>query len=416
MTGDTKATLAAEGGPDAGDRESSAGNEVMGDGGSARSTLLRRLRGARGWIALAVLLAIAVVIGAVAAGAGEPRPLSPENAAPQGARAAAEVLSRNGVEVIRAESLEDAVAALQGSNDTLLLHDPNGWLTSEQLATLGGGLADRTLLIEPSLTMLAELADGIRSAGVVPADVEEALQADCTDPDAEAAAALSAGGLSYRGPVTCFPLPQSEDGNPAGTFATTADGTVAVLGNGAIMSNELIDENGNAALTLRVLGSTSTLVWYQPTEEDLAITSGPADALSLLPGFVNPLMFWLLVTALLAILWRGRRLGPLVTEPLPVIVRSAETAAGRARLYQDAGAVEHAAETLRAGTLTRLATQLRIPPSRTRASVVAAAARRTNREFADVDRLLNSFMPHSDAQLVQWSQELEKLEQEIRRS
>lgn len=416
MTGAMKSTLAAEERASVVDRESSAGTEVMGDGGSARSTLLGGLKRTRGWIALAVLLAITVVIGAVATGAGAGRPLSPDNAAPQGARAAAEVLSRNGVEVVHAESLEDAVAALQGSDDTLLLHDPNGWLTSEQLATLGGGLADRTLLIEPSLTMLAELGAGIRSAGVVPDNVEEALQAECTDPDAQAAAAVSAGGLSYRGPVTCFPLPHSGDGNPPGTFATAADGTVAVLGNGAIMSNELIDENGNAALTLRVLGSTSALVWYQPTEEDLAITSGPADALSLLPDFVNPLMFWLLITALLAILWRSRRLGPLVTEPLPVIVRSAETAAGRARLYQDAGAVEHAAETLRAGTLTRLATQLRIPPSNTRTSVVAAAAHKTNREFADVDRLLNSFTPHSDAQLVQWSQELEQLEQEIRRS
>ena len=104
------------------------------------------------------------------------------------------------------------------------------------------------------------------------------------------------------------------------------------------MSNGLIDDEGNAALTLRVLGSTPTLVWYQPTAEDLAVTSGPVDPRSLLPGFVDPLMFWLLVTALIAILWRSRRLGPLVTEPLPVVVRSAETAAGRARLYQDAGA------------------------------------------------------------------------------
>ena len=393
-----------------------AGVEVVGDGGSVRSSLLGSLKRARGWLVLGILLVIAVVIGAVTAGGGEQEPLSPDNAAPDGARAAAEVLSRSGVEVIRAESLDDAVDALQGPDDTLLLHDPNSWLTSEQLAALGGGLADRTVLVEPSLTILTELADGIRSAGVVPTELEDPLLADCDNPDARAATSVSSGGFSYRGGVTCFPLPQGEGGNPAGTFATTADGTVAVLGNGAIVSNGAIDEHGNASLTLRVLGSTPTLVWYQPTEADLAITPGPADPLSMLPDFVNPLMFWLLVTALLAIAWRGRRLGPLVTEPLPVVVRSAETAAGRARLYQDAGAVEHAAETLRAATLTRLAAALRIPPSNPRASVVAAAARKTNREFAELDRLLNSYMPHSDAQLVQWSQKLEILEQEIRRS
>ncbi|WP_309123608.1 DUF4350 domain-containing protein [Arthrobacter sp.] len=395
--------------------EQEAGNEIMGDGGSARSTVLDRLTRARGWIALGVLLGIVVVIGVVFAGSGAQDPLSPDNAAPEGARAVAEVLRDEGVEVVRAESLEDAIDRLEGPDDTLLLHDPNTWLTAGQLGNIGG-LADRTVLIEPSLGMLTQLANGIRSAGVVPADVEEPLQAACADPDARAAAAVSPGGLSYRGAVTCFPLPGGEGGRPAGVFATTADARVAVLGNGDIISNGFIDEQGNAALALRVLGSTSTLVWYQPTENDLAISSGPVDPLSLLPDFVNPLMIWLLITALLAILWRGRRLGPLVTEPLPVVVRSAETAAGRARLYQDAGSVDHAVQTLRAATLNRLASALRIPPSSSRATVVAAAAQKTGREFGDLDQLLNSYSPRSDAQLVQWSQELEKLEQEIRRS
>lgn len=414
MTGATE-TLSRPDRPSGGGNGASFKDEVVGDGGDARSTFLGKLKRARGWLVLGALLVIAVVIGAVSAGTGVQQPLSPDNASPVGARAAAEVLSRSGVDVIRAESLEDAVDALQGPNDTLLLHDPNSWLTSEQLATLGGGLANRTVLVEPSLSILTELAEGIRSAGVVPAELEEPLRAACDNPDARAASSVSAGGFSYRGDVTCFPLPQGEGGNPAGSYATTGDGTVAVLGNGEIISNGLIDEHGNAALTLRVLGSTSTLVWYQPTQNDLATTSGPPDPLSLLPGFVNPLMLWLLLTALLAILWRGRRLGPLVTEPLPVVVRSAETAAGRARLYQDAGAVEHAAEMLRAGSLTRLAAALRLPPSSPRATVVAAVARKTNREFAELDGFLNSYTPHSDAQLVQWSQELEKLEQEIRR-
>ncbi|GAA2171885.1 DUF4350 domain-containing protein [Arthrobacter parietis] len=390
--------------------------EIVGDGQSVGSTFFGTLKQARGWLILGALLLVTVVIGAIAAGSGEQNPLSPENAAPGGARAAAEVLERGGVEVIRAESLEDAIDALRGSDDTLLLHDPQSWLTSEQLESLGDTLADRTVLIEPGLTILTELADGVRSAGVIPADITDPLPANCSNAAATAAGSVSPGGFSYRGAVTCFPLPGEGGGNTAGTFVTTADGEIGVLGNGGIISNGRIDEHGNAALTLRVLGSTKTLVWYQPTQDDLAVTAGPADPLALLPDFVNPLMLWLLITALLAIFWRGRRLGPLVTEPLPVVVRSAETAAGRARLYQDAGAVQHAAETLRAATLARLAAALRIPPAYPRTTVVAAAASKTGRDPAELDSLLNSQLPHSDAQLVQWSQELDKLEQEIRRS
>lgn len=413
MSGVIQSDTAAQGAPEQGKQET--GSEVIGDGRSARSVVVDRITRMRGWIALGLLLAAVVVFGVVFAGSGEHDPLSPDNAAPQGARAVAEVLGRNGVDVVRAESLEDAVDRLDGQGDALLFHDPDAWLTSDQLAELSG-LADRTVLVEPSLGILTELAHGIRSAGVVPTDTADPLQAACSNPDARAAAAVTPGGFSYRGDITCFPLPGDQGEAPAGVFATTADGSVAVLGNGDILSNGLIDEQGNAALALRVLGSTSTLVWYQPTEEDLAIASGPVDPLSMLPDFVDPLMFWLVITAGLAILWRGRRLGPLVTEPLPVVVRSAETAAGRARLYQDAGAMNHTVHTLRAATLNRLAAALRVPPSSTRAAVIAAAAQKTNREFADLDQLLNSYSPRSDAQLVQWSQELEKLEQEIRRS
>ena len=44
----------------------------------------------------------------------------------------------------------------------------------------------------------------------------------------------------------------------------------------------------------------------------------------------------------LAALWRARRLGPLVAERLPVVVRAAETVEGHARLYQSRRARDRA--------------------------------------------------------------------------
>lgn len=390
------------------------GDEVIGDGGSAVRTVARRFKRVRAWLVLAVLLAITLIFAGLTAGADN-GPLAPDNAAPEGARAAAEVLKGSGVRIDLPDTFDEAVTALQGSDDTLLLHDPNGWLSPEQLNALGDGLADRVVLIEPNLAALSALADGIRSAGVVPLEAQEVLTAGCADSDAEAAQEISAGGFVFRGPVVCFPV-SNESRDLQGSYVTTGDGRVLVLGNGAIASNELIAEHGNAALVLRALGSTSRLVWYQPTAEDLVTTSAPADPLSLLPAFINPLMLWLLLIASLAVLWRGRRLGPLVEEPLPVLVRSAETAAGRARLYQDARAVDHAADTLRAGTLTRVASALRVPSGSTRATVVAAAARETHRDYDELDELLNTYTPRSEAELVRWSQKLMDLEQEIRRA
>ena len=60
---------------------------------------------------------------------------------------------------------------------------------------------------------------------------------------------------------------------------------------------------------------------------------------------------WLAVLGGLLVLWRARRLGPVVTEPLPVVVRSAEVVEGHGRLYSRAGARDRAAAALRAGTM-----------------------------------------------------------------
>jgi hypothetical protein len=112
-------------------------------------------------------------------------------------------------------------------------------------------------------------------------------------------------------------------------------------------------------------------------------------------------------------IWKGRRLGPLVEEPLPVVVRSAETAAGRARLYQDSKSLDRAAANLRAATLTRLAAELRLGTGANAAAVVEATARHLGRPVPDLDGLLRTFVPRTESQLVDWAQNLQQLEEEV---
>ncbi|MBG6179930.1 DUF4350 domain-containing protein [Arthrobacter sp. CAN_A1] len=385
--------------------------EVMGDGGSAGQTAAARLRRTGPWLILGILLIGVVLVGFLGRSGQDGGVLSPINPAPVGAMALAEVLGEQGVEVIRAESLESAAAATAGGA-TLLLHDPDSWLDADQLGSLDG-LADRLVLVEPNSLVLGALARDIRQAGLIPDAEDGPLPAACQVADAVAAGSITAGGLAYRADDICFPSATAQGGPPSGSYAATADRTVVALGNGSILSNETIDEDGNAALALRTLGSTPVLVWYQPTAADLALGDTPVDPLTLLPDWVNPVMLWLLGTAVLAVLWRGRRLGALVEEPLPVVVRAAETAEGRARLYQDSSSVDRAAANLRAATLLRLAARLRLPATSSVSAVVDAAARHTTRPAADLDRLLRTDSPTSDAHLVRWSQDLDALEKEI---
>ncbi|MBD7995366.1 DUF4350 domain-containing protein [Arthrobacter sp. Sa2CUA1] len=379
-------------------------------------SLRRKLRTWRLWIILAAVLAATVVLGLFGGSGGDRAALSAGNSAPQGAQALARVLQDRGVDVVVVQDHAAAVAALQTPGAALLLFDPNEYLSSGQLTELGTAAA-KTVLVEPTFTQLARLAPEIAHAGLIPQDVLDrgtAIPAGCTDTAAQAAGSVTPGGLAYRGPVTCFPVTSA--GPPAGLYASSPDGTQTVLGYTGLLANETIADSGNAALALHTLGSTGTLVWYLPTASDIPASAAPADPLSLLPGWVNPLLAWVLVVAALAAFWRGRRMGPLALEPMPIVVRASETADGRARLYQDSRALDRAAANLRAATLTRLAARLRLGPGSSAGAVVESAARATGRSAAELDNLLKRSMPTTDSALVIWSQELLDLEEEISES
>ena len=74
----------------------------------------------------------------------------------------------------------------------------------------------------------------------------------------------------------------------------------------------------------------------------------------------------LVLVALGAVFWRSRRVGPLVVENLPVVVRASETMEGRARLYERSNSRLHALDALRVGTVARLARTCGLPAHRDR--------------------------------------------------
>jgi hypothetical protein len=96
-----------------------------------------------------------------------------------------------------------------------------------------------------------------------------------------------------------------------------------------------------------------------------------------------------------------------------VVVKAAETAEGRARLYHDSHAVDRARDNLRAGTLVRLARELRLGPDASADDVALAASRMLGRPDGGIRELINEHPPN-EASLVRWSRELDKLENEVR--
>ena len=100
----------------------------------------------------------------------------------------------------------------------------------------------------------------------------------------------------------------------------------------------------------------------------------------LVPAQRQWIVVQLCLVVLLLALWKGRRLGPLVAEQLPVVVRASETVEGRGRLYRSRRAGDRAADALRTATLQRMMPRLGLgptPTTRRSSQAVASVAAET---------------------------------------
>lgn len=375
-------------------------------------TLRTAARGTRFWLGLAAVAALVVVLGTLLAGIGastQGTPLAPDNPAPRGAQALAQVLQTHSVAVANPHGYAAALDELREAPATLLLIDRGGILDGERLRSLREAAAT-TVLIEPGFDALASLLPGAAAAG---RPETTAPAAGCGLAAAVRASTVTAGDASYRLTdastyVTCF-----ADADGRALLVHDPATSTTALAASDILSNEQIVARGNAALALGLLGEHPALVWYQPTLAD-AVGGAPPSRAELTPGWVTPAVVVLIAAALAAALWRGRRLGPLVVENLPVAVPARETMEGRARLYARSSARLRAIDALRIGAVARLTRALGLPRSASVEQVVGSVSERTGRHPDAVWHVLIGAEPESDRELLGLSARLEELEVAVR--
>ncbi|MFC8224782.1 DUF4350 domain-containing protein [Streptomyces sp. NPDC057287] len=389
----------------------------------------------RGLLLAVLILVVAGVALAAARSGGQHGRLDPRSADPYGSRAVAELLKDRGVSVDVVTTLDEAEAAA-GPDTTLLVAGPNV-LTGHQQRRLRAATADsagRTVLIAPGGPSVTRLAPGVRPVSPRPVT---ARPPRCELPAARAAGAADMGGIHYatgeRDATACYP----DDGSAAPLLVLPGDGAgdTVLLGSPDILYNDRLDQQGNASLGLQLLGSRPHLVWYLPSLDDPSAAEGGtgtdngddtgdsgAGGESGFIGLIPSGWLWgtlqLALAAVLAAIWRGRRLGPLVTERLPVAVRASESTEGRARLYRKADARDRASSALRSATRTRIAPLLGVSPrdSDSPTVLLPAVASRLRTPGSDLRSLLFGPAPADDAALVLLTDQLDALEREVRTS
>ncbi len=431
----------------------------------------RRPRSRR-WLRLVVpfLVVLVVVISSVVVHAlAEPDVtdrafLSPTGTAPIGGQRLAGLVSRQGVTIERVTRTSDALVRAYQGDVTLFVPAPS--LVHSYYLRMLKLLppSTRVVLVDPSALTLAN--GHIPVAG---ADARWATNAVAPGCDLAEAKAAGVAGVhhTYYGEVEGAELGRCYQGSLVDFRYALAE--VVLVGSDEPFRNDRIGEYGNAALATGLLTTRPTVVWLDlhrtepmpglvsqapdphqvaappslgtggSPDPDFPIADpngehrgnpGPGQPINVRPGNgggggaggAQTPPFWKLLPAwawtglgllglagLLYALAQARRLGPPVSEPLPVAVRAAETVEGRGRLYRRAKARGLALDTLRASTLQRLRPALGLPPDAPAADVVAIVAAATGRPADEIDEVLYRAEPGDDADLVRLVGEVDQL-------
>ncbi|MGN8049751.1 DUF4350 domain-containing protein [Curtobacterium sp. 22159] len=364
------------------------------------------------WVAIVLVGVLLAALTAVVEGSDRPAPdaLDPTSATASGAKALVRVLEQRGTDV-RVVDRADRIA-----DGTVFVDDADGALdpaVAEQLARR----ASHVVLVTTTPATLEAFGLHVEAAAQVPGH-DTVSTASCAIPAAADARRITSTGTGYRVPDGEH-APGTDLCAPAGTGAErsyglvrtdTPAGDVTLVGTTDAFRNDTITTAGNAALALGLLGGDPTLTWYTPTPgtADAAPTLG-----SFAPLWVPGALALLALVAVAAGVWRGRRLGPLVVERMPVVVRAAETTEGRARLSARTRDRTHALDTLRVAAIRRTARRLGLPRSAHVDEVVRAAARATGIPDRHVGSVLVGGPVPDDRALVTGAAALDELERAV---
>lgn len=376
-------------------------------------------------VLLVVLALMAMMLGSQAP---NDTPLHPDNPGDGGMQALARVLAANGVDVevvegaaaLEAAEIEDrTTVAVVG---TAQLNRAAG----ERVLAAGADAAQIVVLVSPDAGLAGVTgdptdqgaplpsADGVAAIAGVPSlsltdtsaagGPQRARGAECEDPLWRESDTLTQLGPGIRvgeqhedveAVTGCFPPSPGYNLGGAATWhlVTVAAGPdrpqVRVLGGAGPLTNAAIVEDGsaNAAAGLRLLGQNPRLIWYIPSAAD-GLTEGTGTMADVLPRGFLPAAAILGLGVLALMFWRGRRLGRIVTENLPAVIRSTEATRARGMMYRRAKARDRAAAALQQATRTRLSSRLGLTRHTPLPELISTVAQRTGRGVDEVERLL----------------------------
>lgn len=396
--------------------EAEPGTEPAASTGPPRS---RRRRVGQVLLAVGVLVLALIGWGVIQVVTSPSRPGGPGDGDANGHSALGALVRDEGLSIVETDTFGEVRSRGPGDATVVITRagglDGNAW---QALLDLHPG---RIVLVAPTPTVLERIGLPVRAA--LSTEGVSEVAPGCDDPAAQRAGTIT---VPHRHVVFSTTNARSACYAAAGGghlhVVLDVDGVEVVLTQ-RIGSNDVLALDGNASLAMQTVGAHPSVLWWFPRSSDTTIPGNNTDDgdgnpnrlpyPSLLPpGWLHAVGLAAVALVVVAV-WRGRRLGPVLTEDLPSVVPAAETVEGHGRLYGRLSARDTAAEHLRAAAITRLA---RVTGHADDTEVLAhALAGRTGWSYGEIRHLLDGPAPTTDEQLVILKRKLDALEQEARR-
>jgi hypothetical protein len=361
------------------------------------------MRRAAPWL----LVGFAVVVVALLGGRGHHggAPLDPRSTEPAGAKAVV-LLARQ----LGARTTITSEAPGPGTTTALVLRDQLAGSQRagvERWVAAGGTLvvADPLSSFAPSLERRPRSLFDPSSEGASPS------RPRCSLPLlARVGRIESPDALPFRPPpgsVGCFPRGRG--------FVLVArpvgDGTVIAIGGAGLFANANLDEADNSVLAASVLGARpgAAITVLVPGR----LGGGDKKLLDLVSARVKDGLWQLVIAFGVVVLWRSRRLGPPVLEPLPVDIPGSELVVAVGHLLEEAKRRDQAAAMLRSHLRRAVADRLGLAADAPVEAMAAAVGSRTAVPAERAEAVLRPDPVPTDADLVALSRAVERIRKEI---
>ena len=285
--------------------------------------------------------------------------------------------------IIVSTSISKSVDTAYDPNSTAPDGTKAAFLTLQQLGmnvSTGPKITGNTIIVfrdDFTEKQLDDLAEWVRTGGTLiltdpgsslasgkfadaPAAINNRLTPKCSAPWARGVTSVDISG------TTSPSLLEATDGStgcfPAGTngfLAVQSDnelGTVVEVFTPEIFTNAEIGKADNAVLLANLVDARKgSSVSIMTADTSAAPESGNQGLLSLVPSSLEQALIQLMIAVLVLALWKGRRLGRLVTEPQPVELPASSLVLAVGELLQQAGQANGAGKVLRRDLRRRLA-------------------------------------------------------------